>query len=131
MQKRRKTPIGTAWVDAEGILWHRLDFGARVTAELASQTAAVILDLTDGAAVPAIVDIGEIQYADEDAREMFARLRCAVPEIATALLVRPSVNPAPSVLAERFSELEADRPIAVFQDEQEAVAWARQFLQSA
>ncbi len=122
-----KTPIGTAWFDEHGILWHRLDFGARITVELAEETIVFLEALRDGRVSPAIVDIGEITFAESAARAAFAGLRSEA-EPATALLVPPSVNPAPGVLARQFEALESDRPIAVFETEEEAVAWAREFL---
>ncbi|MBM4183862.1 MAG: hypothetical protein FJ207_06500 [Gemmatimonadetes bacterium] len=123
-----KTPIGTAWIDDEGILWHRLDFGVRIDGQLAEQTAEALADLVGERALPAVVDIAGVQFADRDARDVFARLRSAFPQTATALLVRPGDNPASGVLAYQFSQAKPDRPIAVFEREAEAVEWVRRFL---
>lgn len=73
--------------------------------------------------VPAIVDIAGVQFADRDARDIFAKIRSAVPQTATALIVRPGENPVSWVLAYQFSKLRPDRPIAVLEREAEAVDW--------
>jgi hypothetical protein len=125
---RIKTPIGTAWLDEHGILWHRLDFGARVSGELAQRTTEVLADLFDGRKAPAIVDIGELQFADKDARDVFARLGANAPETATAILVKPAENPASGIHAFLFSTMKPDRPVGVFESEAEAVAWAKRFV---
>lgn len=126
-----KTPIGTAWLDEHGILWHRLDFGARVSGDLAQRTMEVLADLLQGRKAPAIVDIGELQFADKDARDVFARMGANTPETATAILVRPGENPASGIHAYLFSTMKPDRPIAVFESEAEAVEWAKGFLPEA
>ncbi len=123
-----KTPIGTAWLDEHGILWHRLDFGARVTGDVARLTTEALADLLDGRKAPAIVDIGELQFADQDARDVFARLGADAPETATAILVRPGENPASGIHAFLFAQMKPDRPVAIFESETEAVAWVRRFL---
>ena len=126
-----KTPIGTAWVDEHGMLWHRLDFGARVSGDLAERTTEVLADLLEGRKAPAIVDIGELQFADKDAREIFAGLGANAPETATAILVRPGENPASGIHAYLFSTMKLDRPVAIFESETEAVTWAKGFLPGA
>ena len=126
-----KTPIGTAWMDADGILWHRMDDGVSVSGSLAQRTADVIGELLDGRAAPAIVDITDIRFADGEAREVFARLGSATPEVATAILVRSQENPVPGILLDFFSKLDADRPIKFFDSEDAAVAWARSFIDDA
>jgi hypothetical protein len=126
-----KTPIGTVWIDAEGILWHRLDAGVRIDGPLAEETARVLADLIGERSVPAIVDIAGVRFADRDARGVFAKLRSAVSQTATALIVRPGDNPASGVLAYQFAQLKPDRPIAVFEREAEAVDWIRGFLPRA
>ena len=126
-----KTPIGTAWIDDEGILWHRLDFGVRIDGALAEKTADVLSTLVGERVVPAIVDIGGVQFADREARDVFAKLRSAVSQTATALLVRPGDNPVSGILAYQFSQLKPDRPIAVFEREADAVDWVRSFLPQA
>jgi hypothetical protein len=126
-----KTPIGTAWIDDEGILWHRLDFGVRIDGQLAEETALALAHIVGERSVPAIVDIAGVQFADRDARDVFAKLRSAIPQTATALIVRPGENPVSGVLAYQFSQLRADRPIAVFERESEAVDWVRSYLPKA
>jgi len=126
-----KTPIGTAWIDADGILWHRLDDGVKVSGALAQRTAALIGEMLGQTAAPAIVDITNISFADGEARDVFARLGSSAMEIATAVLVRSQASSVPAVLSYLFSKLEADRPIAFFDDERAAVAWAREFTGGA
>jgi hypothetical protein len=126
-----KTPIGTAWIDDEGILWHRLDQQVRVTGDLARETTRALAELVGGRSVPAIVDIAGVQFADRAAHEVFAKLRSSVPQTATALIVRPDENPTSGVLAYQFSLRKPDRPVAVFEKEAEAVEWVRRFLRGA
>jgi hypothetical protein len=82
-----KTPIGIAWIDEHGILWHRLDFGVRISASAAADTVK-------------------------------------------ALLVRPDDNPASAIQSFLFSTQSPDRPMAIFENEDAAVAWARTFIPS-
>lgn len=131
MNTRIKTPIGTAWLDEHGILWHRLDFGVRISASTARDTVTAIADLLGDRTAPAIVDIGEMQYATAETREIFARLGASAPEIATAILVRPSDNPASAVQSFLFSKLDSDRPTAIFESEEKAIAWVKGFLPGA
>jgi hypothetical protein len=128
MLEPTKTPIGTAWIDAEGILWHRLDFGVRVSGELARKTARAMAEILSDRPAPAIVDISGIQFAEDEAREVFAHLGSGAAEVATAVLLQAGDNPVPAILADLFAKLEADRPVAFFECEKEAVAWAREFL---
>ena len=126
-----KTPIGTAWIDADGIMWHRLDDGVRVSGPLARETVRVMARLLSERPAPAIVDITSISFADQEAREIFAQMGGEAPELATAILVRSQTNPAPSMLSFFFSRLETDRPVAFFDNEAAAVAWVRQHLDTA
>ena len=128
MTVRTKTPIGTAWLDANGILWHRLDFGVRVNASTARDTVTALAELLGDRVAPAIVDIGEMQYATPEAREVFAGLGASARESAVAILIRPGENPASAVQSFLFSKLDPDRPMAIFESEEQAVAWARGFL---
>ena len=47
MFDRIRTPIGTAWIDEEGILWRRLDSGVAVSGGDAVETVRVLSDLLD------------------------------------------------------------------------------------
>jgi hypothetical protein len=128
MTIRTKTPIGIAWIDDHGILWHRLDFGVRVSSAEAHATVKALAEILGERRAPAIVDVGELQYADREARSVFANLSAQAPEIATAILVRPDENVASAIQSFLFSTHPLDRPVAIFEDEDEAVAWARTFL---
>jgi hypothetical protein len=129
MSESIRTPIGKAWVDDEGILWHRLDFGVTISGEDATETVRVLSDFLGGRSAPAIVDIGDVRFADGEAREVFARLGSEGTEVATAILVKVA-NPASLALTSLFATLEPDRPIEVFHYEEEAVEWARRHLRS-
>jgi len=126
-----KTPIGTAWMDAEGILWHLLDDRVSVSGSLAQSTAEVLREVLADRPAPAIVDITNLSFADEEAQDIFARLASAAPEVATAVLLRAGDNHVPSMISYFFSKLEADRPIAFFDNEHAAVAWTRRFIKVA
>jgi len=123
-----KTPIGTAWLDEHGILRHRFDPGVRVSASAAADTLKILAELLNGRRAPAIVDITGVGHADPEARQIFAKMGASAPEIAMAILVRPDENPESAVQAFLFSTHAPDRPVAVFEDEKKAVAWARTFL---
>ena len=129
MSLSTKTPIGTAWFDENGILRHRLDAGVHVSSAAATDTVKVLAELLGGRRAPVIVDIGGVSHADREARDIFAKLGASAPAIATAILVRPDENPESAVQSFLFSTHDMlDRPVAIFEDEKKAVAWARTFL---
>ena len=90
----------------------------------------MIAEMLRERAAPAIVDITGISFADEEARQIFAGLSSAATEVATAILVRSGSGAVPAVLSYSFAKLESDRPIAFFDREHDAVAWARRFARS-
>lgn len=124
-----KTPIGTAWIDEDGILWHRLDPDVRVSASAAVDTVELLNELLQGRPAPAIVDIAGVRHADREAMKIFANLG-ELPELATAILVRPDDNPASAVHSFLFLKQAPDRPTEIFEDVDEAVAWAKTFLRA-
>jgi hypothetical protein len=126
-----KTPIGRAWIDEHGILWHRVEFSERISREHAEETLAILAEMLGGRRAPVISDISQVHQVDPGARDVFARLGEDAPETAIAILVRPGENPASGVQAYLFSALKPDRPVAVFEDEAEAIAWAKEFLPRA
>jgi hypothetical protein len=68
-----KTSIGTRWLDASGVLWHRLDPGVLVAAEHAKETVQAVIRLTGGNPTPSVVDIRGAAFADRAARDGFCR----------------------------------------------------------
>jgi hypothetical protein len=119
-----RTPIGEMWLDEQGILWHRLDSHATVTADAAEEVLRLVDGLTGGESVPAIIDIRGVAYAPPEARSIFAGSPAASHELATALVVAPGASNA--MAAVFTSVTKPERPVAVFTSEDEAVAWLQQ-----
>jgi hypothetical protein len=121
-----KTSIGTMWIDASGVLWHRLDPGVVVTAEHARETVQAVLRLTAGSPAPSIVDIRGAAFADRAARDGFAGDEDASAELATALIVDKAFSRRLGNLFLQMSK--PKRPVRMFTSEEEATAWARTFV---
>ena len=121
------TGIGSAWLDDRGLVWHEIETGAGVNAASAADAARAIRELTEDRSIPAIVDLRGVAWADIDARTAFSGP--SIPnEPATALIVAPGIS---QLLADLFVKFEEPRrPIALFESEPEAVAWAERYLPS-
>lgn len=119
-----RTPIGEMWLDDEGILWHRLD-ALVVSPGDAAEVREAVVELTGGVAVPAVIDIRSIAYAERMARAVFADSPEESFELATALIVSSTQS---KVMASLFvNQTQPDRPVAMFTSEAEAAEWARSF----
>ena len=119
-----KTPIGEMWLDDEGILWHRLD-ALVVSPRDAEQVRDAVIELTGGVAVPAVIDIRSIAYAERLTRAVFASSAEESNELATALIVSSTQS---QVMASLFmNQTKPERPVELFTSEAEAVEWARSF----
>ncbi|MDH3259940.1 MAG: hypothetical protein OEM84_03095 [Acidimicrobiia bacterium] len=121
-----KTAIGTMWIDASGVLWHRLDAGVIVTGEHAKETLKAVHELTSGQPVPAVVDIRGTAFADRAARDGFAGDEETSAELATALIVDRAFSRRLGNLFLRMSK--PARPVRMFTSEEEAAVWARTHL---
>ncbi len=126
MSETVKTSIGTLWVDTFGVLWHRLDADALVTAEHADETLQAVLRLTGGRHTPAVVDIRGVAFADRAARDGFAGDEDSSGESATALIVDNAFSKRLGNLFLQMSK--PGRPVRMFTSEEEAAAWARTYL---
>jgi hypothetical protein len=125
MTETLTTPIGEMWLDDSGLLWHRLDGSLEITREDALEVVRCVRRLTGGRLVPAIVDIRSVAYAPHEARTAFAGSPEESSESATALIVQAGAS---SAMAKVFTSVtKPKRPVAVFEDEDEAVAWAMTF----
>ena len=120
-----KTSIGTMWIDASGVLWHRLDAGVLVTAGHAQETLQAVRRLTGGNPVPTIVDIRGAAFADRAARDGFAGDEETSAELATALIVDKAFSKRLGNLFLQMSR--PQRPVRMFTSEEEAQGWVRAF----
>ncbi len=116
-----ETPLGIMWMTDDGVLVHRIEHGLQITAEDARAVQAAVRELTGGKAVPAVVDIRSVGYADRDARKIFGASTNESFETATALIVGSSSG---LTMAKAFLAMEPERPIEVFTSEHEAMEWA-------
>ena len=122
MTDRITTPLGRMWLE-DGLLWHRLEGTLRVTPEDAEAVVRAVHRLTAGKPMPAIVDMRNIAYAPHEARMAFAGSSEEAGETATALIVEAGAS---SAMAQVFTKVtRPKRPVAIFEDEAEAVAWAK------
>lgn len=126
MTRSIRTPLGDMWLDDDGVLWHRIDEIMNVTPDDAQEVVRQVADLTGGRAVPAIIDIRGVAYAGHETRLTFAGSPDDSHELATALIVAPGSSKA---MATVFTQVtKPDRPVQVFEAEEEAIAWVRSFL---
>ncbi len=126
MTPRTPTPIGEMWLDDDGLLWHRLKPGVEVSAAEARATLAIIEDLTGGCAAPVVVDMRGVAFVDRHARKVFAEDFDTGPVTATAYIV--GSGPSRAVIRLFVKLGRPARPVRSFTSEEEAVAWARGFL---
>lgn len=109
------------WIDAAGLLWHRLDDGITVRAEHADAIRDAVIDLSDGAPVRAVVDVSGVKFADRQARDAIASSLDDSNEVATAIIVNSSISRALGTLFLRLSR--PARPVRLFVDEDAAAKW--------
>ena len=121
---RMKTPVGEMWLE-DGLLWHRID-EVVVTEDAARDIEAAVREMTGGRPTPAIVDMRSIGYAKVEARDLFASFPEDTGEVATALIVGSSASRTMATMFTNYSS--PNRPIKVFIYPEEAVEWARSFL---
>ncbi len=116
-----RTPIGQMHLDGRVIV-HVIDSQAVLSPEGAREVQRVTVELAGGAPVAVLVDMREMEFAGRDARGMFSDDLGGV-EVATALLVSSDISIALAGLFKKYQS--PDRPVEVFSDEGEALAWAR------
>lgn len=122
--KRTSTPIGEMSLLEAGVLLHRLHDSVLVTPDFVEDVMRVTEDMAGGKPVAVVVDMRSIAFADHETRDTFAAFDAEGVEVATALLVGPRVA---TFLASRWvNESQPARATAMFQDESEAIDWARQ-----
>jgi hypothetical protein len=122
--KRVETPIGEMTLLAGGVLVHRLDDSVLVTPDSVEKVMEVTAELAGGQPVAVVVDMRRIAFADHQTRDSYASFDASGSEVATALLVGPRVA---TFLASRWvNESQPARATRMFEDEVEAVEWARQ-----
>ena len=122
--KTSTTPIGEMSLLEGGVLLHRLADSVLVTSDSVDGVMQVTEEMAAGKPVAVVVDMRAIAFADQDTRNLYAAFDAGGVEVATALLVGPRVA---TFLANRWvNESQPKRSTAMFQDEAEAIDWARQ-----
>ena len=121
MSEPIRTPVGMMWTDEAGLLRHRLDEGVTVRAEHAAGIRDVVLEVSDGGPVRAVVDISGVQFADRQARDAIASSLDDSNEVATAVVVGSAVSRALGTLFLKLSR--PSRPVKLLLDEDEAAKW--------
>ena len=114
------------WIDDHGVLWHVVTTTETITAEDAFEVRRLVAELTGGHAVPAIIDIRAIGFADRRARDAFGDSADDSNETATALIVSSSASRTMAQVFLRISK--PRRPVKVFVSEDKALEWVRTFL---
>lgn len=104
------------------VIVHVIDPQAVLSPEGAREVQRVTVELAGGVPVAVLVDMREMGFAGRDARAMFSDDLGGV-ELATALLVSSDISAALAGLFKKYQS--PDRPVEVFSDEEEALAWAR------
>jgi hypothetical protein len=114
------TPLGEAWIDT-GILWHRIRPNTVITEDQARASIADMANLVGDTHLPAIVDIRGVEFADKEARDVFAN---EVPfEVATAIIVDSVVSKGLGNIYLKVSR--PSRPTRLFTSETAAEEWAQ------
>jgi hypothetical protein len=125
MSEGTRTPIGEMRIVAPGVIVHRLDSGVNVDGEDAHAVKQATAELAAGKPVVMVVDMRSVAFAGRDARNAFSEGAAGL-EIATALVADRGFSERLAGLFMQFSE--PNRPVQVFYDESEAVAWAQRQL---
>ena len=108
-----------------GVIMHRLTEGVTVTETEANLVKQVTEELAAGEPVVIIVDMRTVAFANRDARDVFKEGAGGV-EIGTALLTDKGFSERLAGLFKRYSE--PTRPVELFHNEADAVAWAESLL---
>ena len=121
----KPTPIGEMRLVAPGVIMHRLTEGVSVNETDAESVKMATEELAAGKPVVVIVDMRKVAFADRQARNAFKDGAGGV-EIATALLASRGFSEKLAGLFTRFHE--PTRPVELFHDEADAIAWAQERL---
>jgi hypothetical protein len=120
------TPISRLWLAADGI--GRVEYlpGAKVTVDALRAQFDGAFRLSGGKAVPALVDIREIAFADREATSFLAGAEVARVTKAAAALVD---SPMSRYLGNFFIRFyRPPYPTRLFTSEEEALKWLKEFL---
>ena len=119
------TPIGWMWVES-GILFHTITTSDVITEVDAAEVLALVKGFLEDLEAPAVVDMRSVSYAPFKARQAFAGPLEDTGEIATALVIGSGPSRA---MARAFLRLNRpERPIEVFRNLDDAIAWARRYV---
>jgi hypothetical protein len=113
------TTVGKAWIEA-GVLWHRIDGALPITEQLARTTVAELSRFVGDREMPAVVDIRGVQFADREARDVFANE--VHFETATAIIVESAMSKGLGNIYLKVSR--PKRPTRLFTSVHEAREWA-------
>lgn len=117
----RVTRTCTLWVD--DLLHARFLPGADVTLDDARENLSVSVELTDGRALPALIDLRHVRSQSADARALFAGPEATRVSSAVALVVGSPLTRVVGSFYLGFNRPEV--PTRLFTSEEEAEAWLR------
>ena len=122
-----KTRIGSVWIGEDGIIRGVITVpNAEQTLDDAIETVNVIKTLCAGKPYPLLSDVRNIQSADRDARNYFAREENAHLILANAVLVGSYVS---KMVVNFYLTINKPAfPIRMFTSEAEAIAWLKLFM---
>ncbi len=122
---RLRTPIGEMRLFDDGVIVHTIDEGALVDEHVAAGVLEATRTLASGRPVAVVVDLRGVAFANQASRNAFATDPAGGVEIATALVAGPRVS---EMLAGLFLREQPVRPTSVFENPDEAQAWAAEQL---
>jgi len=104
------------------VIVHTIDSGATLSPEDALEIQRITTELAGGEPVAVLVDMRTMAFANNEVQGMFKDDPTGL-EVATALLVKTPVSTASASLFKRNQRPE--RAVEIFNNEPEALAWAR------
>lgn len=116
------------WLDNEGVLHVEVQGDADLQLEDAKRTIEMCGKLTQGHSSPALVHLGKIKSVSRDARLYYGSEEAARVLAAVALLVDSSASKIIANFMIGLNSKAMAMKFQVFDDEQDAYAWLREFL---
>ena len=121
-----RTPTGTSFLDAHGIVHTSYDAGVEETLADAQASVRAALPLFGGTQHPILVDLRPLKSQTRDARNYYGSAEVMRNTAAVALLVSSRVS---MVIANFFiSVTKSAVPSRLFTDEAEAIEWLKGYL---
>lgn len=121
-----RTPTGTCYLDAYGIVHDCFDAGVEETLADAQASVRVLSSLFGEGKRPLLVDMRLIKSQTRDARAFYAGQEASQYPNAVALLIGSRIS---MVIANFFlSVTKSTVPTKLFTDEAVAIEWLKEFL---